>query len=95
MVDPVYRLTPHFGAKKEVFFIFWEEFWLKNLSFIFEFCLRYAMVTRKKIVLNLFWSQFLTHVWVEGDFLDGFLGCNRLTYTRVNTVLSLLSVYAF
>ena len=34
---------------------------------------------------ELFLSRFLTHVEVEGDFLDRFLGSKRSTYTRVNT----------
>ena len=31
-------------------------------------------------------SKVLTHVQVEGDFSDWFLGLERLTYTQVNMV---------
>ena len=57
-VDPVYVPTP----QKISFFYFRVKIFLKNLSFILEFSFRYTMVTQKKIVLNFFLSQFLTHL---------------------------------
>ena len=57
-VDPVYKPTP----QKISFSYFRVKIVLKNLSFILEFSFRYTMVTQKKIVLNFFWSQFLTHL---------------------------------
>ena len=71
---------------KKSFSYFWFRIFLKNLSFIFRifFKVHYGYT---KIVLNFFWSQFLTYVKVEGYFLDRFLSCNStLTYTWVNTV---------
>ena len=40
---------------------------LINFSFILEFSLS-TLWLHEKFVLNIFWSQFLTHVKVEGDF---------------------------
>ena len=39
-VDPMYKSTPHFGAKIEVFSYFWVRIFFKNLSYILEFSLR-------------------------------------------------------
>ena len=51
---------------------------MKNLSFILEFSLRYAMVI---LWLYLsFWPMYK----LRGNFLDWFVGCKMLTYTWVN-----------
>ena len=42
---PVYKSTPNFGAKKQIFLIFCVRIFLKNFSFILEFPFRYVMVS--------------------------------------------------
>ena len=58
-------------------------------------CKSGCLLTCETIVIlicpELFSSQFLTHVKVEGDFLDRFLGSKRLTYTRGNTVCEFMT----
>ena len=52
-IDPMYKLTAHFGAQKICFSYFWVKNVLKNLSFTLELSFRYTMVTQK-ICLEFF-----------------------------------------
>ena len=84
----MYKLTP---ILEPSFSFFWVRIFLKNVSFILEFSFRYPMVTWK--ICELFFISVFDPWISRGRFLDWFLGCERSTYTRVNTVLQLLPFF--
>ena len=72
---------------KNKFFLFLGKNFLEKVIFYLRIFFQGSYCYMKKICPELFFiSQF---VKVEGNFLDQFLGCKRMTYTWVNTVLIL------
>ena len=75
---------------KNKFFLFLGKNFLEKLIFYLRIFFQGSYCYMKKICPELFFiSVFDPIVKVEGNFLDQFLGCKRMTYTQVNTVLIL------